>query len=122
MLQSDPFTQSAQDAAMRALELMQHYGHSLVDTEHLCLALVEQSEGTIPDILQVLDVDPATITQRLHQELPRLRLPSFISSDVDRVFITSRLKQIIDRSNQEAAKRKDDHISAEHLLLGIASE
>jgi ATP-dependent Clp protease ATP-binding subunit ClpA len=118
----DLFTDSAQDAAMRALEIMRRYGHSLVETEHLLLALIEQDGGTVPELLRMLDVDPATIVQQLNRELPRLKLPSLVGNKADQAYITERLKRVIDKSNQEAARLKNDHISTEHLFLGMAHE
>lgn len=44
----DRFTERAQDAAARAYEIVQRYGHTQVDTEHLFLALLEQKDGAIP--------------------------------------------------------------------------
>ena len=51
MMRFDRFTERAQDAAARAYEILQRYGHNQVDTEHLLLALLEQPEGVIPQIL-----------------------------------------------------------------------
>jgi len=45
MMRFDRFTQRAQDSAMRAYEIMQRYGHTQVDVEHLFLALLEQPEA-----------------------------------------------------------------------------
>ena len=44
------------------------------------------------------------------------------SGQVAQVFITPRLKRVIDVANEEASKLKDEYISTEHLLLGIAGE
>ena len=41
----DRFTERAQDAAMRAYEIMQRYGHSQVDVEHFFLAMLELPKG-----------------------------------------------------------------------------
>jgi len=38
------------------------------------------------------------------------------------VFITPRLKRVIDLANEEASKLKDEYISTEHVFLAIASE
>ena len=48
----DRFTERAQDAAMRAYEIMQRYGHSQVDVEHLFLALLEQPKGLVAEIIE----------------------------------------------------------------------
>ena len=54
---------------MRAYEVLQRYGHTQVDTEHLLLALIEQPEGVIPEILDQLGVDLELIGERLDEEL-----------------------------------------------------
>ena len=54
MMRLDRFTERAQDAAQRAVEIMARYGHTQVDIEHILVALIEQPEGVIPQILERL--------------------------------------------------------------------
>jgi ATP-dependent Clp protease ATP-binding subunit ClpC len=122
MMRFDRFTERAQDAAMRAYEVLQRYGHTQVDTEHLLLALIEQPEGVIPEILQQLGVDLEAIGRRLDEELRRTPRTQIYGGGVGQVYITPRLKRVIDQSNEEASKLKDDYISTEHLFLAIANE
>jgi ATP-dependent Clp protease ATP-binding subunit ClpC len=122
MMRFDRFTERAQDAAMRAYEVLQRYGHSQVDTEHLLLALIEQPDGVIPDILRSLGADLELINQRLDEELKRTARTQIYGRGVGQVYITPRLKRVIDQSNEEASKLKDDYISTEHLFLSIANE
>ena len=42
MMRFDRFTERAQEAAQRAAEIIQRYGHNQIDTEHILLALIEQ--------------------------------------------------------------------------------
>jgi ATP-dependent Clp protease ATP-binding subunit ClpC len=122
MMRFDRFTERAQDAAMRAYEVLQRYGHTQVDTEHLLMALIEQPEGVIPEILEQAGVDPESIKQRIDEELQRSPRTQIYGGGVGQVYITPRLKRVIDQSNEEASKLKDDYISTEHLFLAIASE
>jgi ATP-dependent Clp protease ATP-binding subunit ClpC len=122
MMRFDRFTERAQDAAMRAYEVLQRYGHTQVDTEHLLMALIEQPEGVIPEILQQSGVDPEDIKERIDEELKRSPRTQIYGGGVGQVYITPRLKRVIDQSNEEASKLKDDYISTEHLFLAIASE
>jgi ATP-dependent Clp protease ATP-binding subunit ClpC len=92
MMRFDQFTERAQDAAMRAWEIVQRYGHSVVDTEHLMLALVEQPEGMIPEILSQLGVDLGVIEHRLDEELKRTPRSQIYGQGVGPVYITPRLK------------------------------
>jgi ATP-dependent Clp protease ATP-binding subunit ClpC len=119
----DRFTERAQEAAMRAYEILPRYGHTQVDTEHLLLALIEQPEGVVSEILERLGVDLEAIRHRLDQDLQRTSRSSIYGSGgVSQVYITPKLKRVIDLSNEEASKLKDDYISTEHLLLAIANE
>ncbi|MGD8517049.1 MAG: Clp protease N-terminal domain-containing protein, partial [Anaerolineae bacterium] len=122
MMRFDRFTERAQEAAMRAYEILQRYGHSQVDTEHLLLALIEQPQGVIPEILDTLGVDMELLNRRLDDELQNTPRSQIYGRGVNQVYITPRLKRVIDQSNEEASKLKDDYISTEHLFLAIASE
>ena len=122
MMRFDRFTERAQDAAMRAYEVLQRYGHSQVDTEHMLLALIEQPDGVIPDLLRFLNIDIEQISHRLDEELKRTHRTQIYGGGVGQVYITPRLKRVMDQSNQEAAKLKDDYISTEHLFLALAAE
>ena len=78
---------------MRAYEVLQRYGHTQVDTEHLLLALIEQPEGVIPEILAQLGVDLELISGRLDEELKRTpRTQIYGGGGVGQVYITPRLK------------------------------
>jgi len=65
MMRFDRFTERALDAATRSYEILQRYSHNQVDTEHMLLALLEQPEGVIPQILEKLGVDVERVKGRL---------------------------------------------------------
>ena len=124
MMRFDRFTDKAQDAAMRAYEILQRYQHTQVDTEHIFLALLEQTNGTVPQILERLGTPVHVVAGKLDdvlQAAPKLTATPY-AAPVTQVFITPRLKRIIDVANEEASRLKDEFISTEHLLLAIASE
>lgn len=123
MLRFDRFTERAQDAAARAYEILQRYGHNQVDTEHILLALLEQTDGVIPQILERLSVDVSGIRSRVDDMLRRSpRTAAIYGQGTNQVFITPRLKSIIDRANEEANRLHDEYISTEHIFLAILGE
>ena len=69
MMRFDRFTERAQDAAARAYEVLSRYGHSQIDTEHLLLALLEQPEGVVSQILENLGVDVNVMIGKVDEEL-----------------------------------------------------
>jgi len=123
MMRLDRFTERAQDAAQRAVEIMTRYGHTQIDVEHLLLALLEQPEGVIPQILERLGVEVEQVQQRLDDVLkasPKAGI--YGGGGVGQVFITPRVKRVLDLANDEANRLKDDYISTEHLFLAVANE
>ena len=123
MMSFDRFTERAQEAAARAYEIMQRYRHTQLDTEHILFALLEQPEGVILQILERLEVDKEAIKTRLDDALKASpRMPMYASASPMQVYITPRVKRLLDTANDEAQKLKDDYVSTEHIFLAIASE
>ncbi|MEA5078318.1 MAG: AAA family ATPase [Anaerolineaceae bacterium] len=123
MMRFDRFTERAQEAAQRAAEIIQRYGHNQIDTEHMLLALIEQPDGVVPQILEILKVDPQILAERLDYILktsPKANI--FGGGGAGQIFITPRVKRIIDLANEEASRLKDEYISTEHIFLAILSE
>ncbi len=124
MMRFDRFTERAQDAAHRAVEMLQRFGHTQVDTEHILLALLEQPEGVVGQILEKLGVDAAVMAGKTEDWLrasPRVNIYGSPNQQ-QQVFITPRVKRIIDIANEEANRFKDEYISTEHIFLAISTE
>ena len=47
------FTQKAQEAVLQAQEMAEGMNHSQIEAIHLLAALVEQSDGVVPQILEM---------------------------------------------------------------------
>ncbi|MBP8947441.1 MAG: AAA family ATPase [Candidatus Promineofilum sp.] len=122
MMRFDRFTERAQDAAARAYEIVQRYGHSQVDTEHVFLALLEQQDGAVPQILAALNTDTAVLQDRLDRELRASPRVSVYGGGVGQVYYTPRIRTVLELSQGEATRLKDEFISTEHIFLAILSE
>jgi len=122
MMRFDRFTERAQEAAQRAAEIIQRYGHNQIDTEHILLALIEQPQGVISQILEILNVDTDVLVERLDYILKTSPKANIFGGGAGQIFITPRVKRIVDLANQEANRLKDEYISTEHLFLAILSE
>jgi ATP-dependent Clp protease ATP-binding subunit ClpC len=122
MMRFDRFTERAQEAAQRAAEIIQRYGHNQIDTEHILLALIEQPQGVIPQILEYLKVDSSALTERLDYILRTSPKANIFGGGAGQIFITPRVKRIIDLANEEANRLKDEYISTEHIFLAILTE
>ena len=122
MMRFDRFTERAQDAAQRAAEIIQRYGHNQIDTEHILLALIEQPQGVITQILEHLKIDIETLTDRIDQQLRASPKANIYGGGAGQIFITPRVKRVVDMANKEANRLDDEFISTEHIFLAILSE
>lgn len=122
MMRFDRFTERAQEAAQRAAEIIQRYGHNQIDTEHILLALIEQPQGVITQLLEILNIEPESLTERLDYILRTSPKANIFGGGAGQIFITPRVKRIIDLANEEANRLKDEYISTEHIFLAVLSE
>jgi len=119
-MQLDRLTIKAQGALQQAQQIAHRYSHQEMDGEHLLLALIEQTESLIPELLQKLGVTSVRLKADLETELERRhKVQGATSADV---FLSQALKKSLDAAAAEAARLKDEYISTEHLLLGLMAE
>jgi ATP-dependent Clp protease ATP-binding subunit ClpC len=122
MIRFDRFTKSAQESAQRAAEIMQRHNHNQIDTEHLLLALIEQPQGNISQLLESLKVDANVLSEGLDYNLRTGPKGVIVDVGPGQISITARVPRILDLAMEEANRLKDDLISNEHIFLAIFSE
>lgn len=111
------YTEKAQEALLRAQGLAVEYGHPQIEPEHLLLALLDQPEGVVPQVILRLSGDPQRLSGDLRQALSRRPQARGSATQVGLAVATSRLLQAAER---EAEGLRDDYVSTEHLLLAMA--
>ena len=110
--------QALQDAQTRAVNC----SHQEVDGEHLLLALVEQSEGLVPRLLERMEVPVEAFKEKLLQALDKKPRISGPGTEPGKVYITQRLNKLLVQAQAEAKKLKDEYVSVEHILLAFINE
>lgn len=122
MMRFDRFTESAQDAAQRAVEILQRYGQNQIDTEHFLLALIEQPQGNVTQILDEINVSTALLADRLDYILRTTTKANIYGGGSGQIFITPNVRRIVDQAYVEANRLKDEYTSTEHIFLAILNE
>ena len=110
----EKMTRKSQEAMQAAARNAEGSGHSQVEPEHLLLALVEQTDGLIPRVLEKLQVRANDVAQEL-----RSRLQKFpqVSGDTAQVGASKRLQKQFKGAEEEARKWGDQYLSTEHFFL-----
>ncbi|MBQ6509322.1 MAG: AAA family ATPase [Flexilinea sp.] len=122
MMRFDRFTENAQEAAQRAVEILQRYEQNQIDTEHMLLALFEKPEGLVEQILDELDVPTRTVCERLDYLLRTTTKANIYGGGAGQVFITPNVRRIIDQAYAESKRLGEELIGTEHLFLAILNE
>jgi ATP-dependent Clp protease ATP-binding subunit ClpB len=112
------FTEKAQESMASALQLAEQQNHAQVEPEHLLVALVEQREGVIPELLRKMGSDPAQIVRGARDLLGQF--PQAYGGS--QPGMSPRLKLVTDLAQAEADRLKDEYVSTEHLFVAITSE
>jgi ATP-dependent Clp protease ATP-binding subunit ClpB len=115
-------TQKSQEALQLAQSEAVRLGHTETDGEHLLLALLDQSEGLVPRLLEGVGADVAALRADIAAELARRPKVTGPGVTPGQVVITRRLAAVLDAAEREAKRLKDSYVSVEHLLLAIAEE
>jgi ATP-dependent Clp protease ATP-binding subunit ClpB len=118
MIRFDKLTIKAQEALQSAHELAQKQNHGEVDCEHLLAALIQQPDGLVRPLLEKLGLNPDEQLQKLDTELNR-RAQVHGPAEVG---LSRSLRTALDAAQSHADKLKDQYVSTEHLLLGLADQ
>src|SRR5574340_685524 len=118
MLRFDKLTVKSQEALQAAQEIAARENQQQIEPLHLLAALLEQSEGVVPPLLEKLGVPPAKLSLEVAQRLARLPKVAGIAEH----FLSPVTNEVLNRAFEEAAAFKDEYVSTEHLLLAIAGQ
>ncbi|HOE79329.1 MAG TPA: ATP-dependent chaperone ClpB [Smithellaceae bacterium] len=116
----DKFTLKVQEALQDAQSLASSLGHQSIEPEHLLVCFLQQQDGIAPSIVSRLNAPPQKIEQELMAYLEKQ--PKIAGSGSGQVYLGGRLNKIFDQAMTEAAKLKDEYISAEHVVVAISEE
>jgi ATP-dependent Clp protease ATP-binding subunit ClpB len=115
MASTTRFTEKAQEAIVAAQRETESRQISQFEPIALLFALLDQTDGLVPQIVKRLGVDAATLRAEAVAELDRLPKLSYAAQPVP----SSSLRKTLQSAEDEAKRMGDEYVSAEHLLLGI---
>lgn len=118
----DKFTQRAQEALAVAQEALGRFGHTEFDAHHLLWGLLTQDQGLVPQILSEMGTSAEHFTERMERELDRLPKVTGAGGGTEQVYLSPRLKRVLDRAAEEARRLTDDYIGTEHMFLAVTEE
>ncbi len=110
------FTQKSQEAIIAAQNTAERNGNSQIEPEHLLLALLEQGDGVVPQVIGKLNIAVGVLVQQTRAALNKL---ARVSGSGVQLNISPRLRTVLVRAHDELAQFGDEYVSTEHLLLAL---
>ena len=122
MIGPDRLSIRAREALQRAGEIVVRYGHNRIDTEHLLLALVDQTRSPVPKLLESLQVDSSALIDRVVFALRASPRTGVAGGMLDKLNLTERTRNLIEQAGFEADLLDDTRITPEYLFLAVFYE
>ena len=110
------FTQKSLEAIQNAQSSAIEYGNPMLDQQHLLLALLQQEDGLIPQLLQKMEVNVNGLTQAVENEVKRMPR---VSGGQTRVSVD--LEKTLTASEKLAENMTDEYVSVEHIFMAMVN-
>ncbi|HEX2788373.1 MAG TPA: Clp protease N-terminal domain-containing protein [Ignavibacteria bacterium] len=111
-------TLKSQEALQEAQQIAADNSNQQIEPEHLFAALIKDPAGITSSILMKLGVNKDLMASR-NEEFIRA-FPKVSGASAGSATISRDTSDVLDAASKEASAMKDEYVSIEHLLLGIA--
>ncbi|MCB0339062.1 MAG: AAA family ATPase, partial [Bdellovibrionales bacterium] len=120
MMDANKFTVKLQEALRDGHLKAESLGHPEVDTDHLLLALLEQSDGIALPLIESVGANVKKLRGELGDALSKKPQVSSPSGGTE-IRISRSLLSLLQKAEKEAQEMKDEYVSVEHVLLAASS-
>ena len=112
----EKYTQKMQGAILDSQSIANSYGHQQLEIAHVHYAIISDSDGLIPKLLEAMNVDVKSLKDDLKSDLEKL--PK-VSGSSAQLYMSSELNNVLTKAEKIASDFKDEYVSVEHLYLAI---
>ena len=114
-MNAERLTQKSAEAIRSAQQIAQEYGNPQIEQVHLLWALLQDSEGLIPQLLSGMGVTVPSLEAAVKNLLERQPRVSSSGHEAGKIYISAETEKALNR----AGEMKDEYTSVEHLFLGL---
>ena len=118
-MNAERLTQKSAEAIRSAQQIAQEYGNPQIEQVHLLWALLQDSEGLIPQLLSGMGVTVPSLEAAVKNLLERQPRVSSSGHEAGKIYISAETEKALNRAEKIAREMKDEYTSVEHLFLGL---
>ena len=108
------FTQKSMEAVQDCEKLAYEYGNQEIEQEHLLVALLQQENGLIPQMIEKMEIQ---LEHFKDNAIRHLEARTKVSGG--QVYVGKDLNQVLIHAEDEAKAMGDEYVSVEHLFLAM---
>lgn len=112
----DKLTLKSQEAVQRTQQIAAERRNQRLEPMHLLAALLDPEQTVVRSLLSQLGVNPAQLQKAVDEGLNAL--PKVTGGETT---MSPELSRVLDAAQERADQMKDEFVSVEHLLLGLAT-
>jgi ATP-dependent Clp protease ATP-binding subunit ClpB len=113
------FTQKSMEAIQDAQNLAIEHQNMQIEQSHLMLALLQQEQGLIPELLRKMGLTVESFRASVQNEVERLPHVSGSGREPGKVYVSPEVDRVLSGAEHLAEQMKDEYTSVEHLLLSL---
>ena len=117
-MNAQKFTQKSLEAIQKAQDLAVENQNSQIEEEHLILALLEQEDSLIKELLNKIGISDSferDIRNKVEND-PKI---IGVARKSDSIYVSQDIDRVLTNSEKIADKMKDEYVSVEHIMLAV---
>ena len=118
-MSENKYTQKSIEAINGAQTLATEYSNQQLEQSHLLLALLQEEQGLIPQLLKKMGKDVAAVTENTRAIVEKLPKVQGLSREQGKVYVSGDMDKALNEAAKVASQMKDEYISVEHLFLAL---
>ena len=112
------FTQKSLEAIQKAQDIAVQNQNSQIEEEHLILALLEQEDSLIKELLNKMGI-PENFERDIRSKVENDPKMVGGARKADSIYVSQDVDIVLTNSEKIADKMKDEYVSVEHIMLAI---
>lgn len=118
-MNANKMTQKTLEAMQNAQSLSTGYQNNAVEPVHILTALLQQSDGLIPQLVQRIGISAEGFAKAAEKEVAALPHVTGSGRQAGMVYISNDTEQLYNQAEQLAKQMQDEYVSVEHVFLAM---
>jgi ATP-dependent Clp protease ATP-binding subunit ClpB len=118
-MNAQKFTQKSLEAINSAQNLVIQNQNAQVEQEHVLLALLEQENSLIKELLKKMNINSDNFEQEVKKKVDSKAKMTGGARQASGIYVAQDVDEMLTQSEKIAENMKDDYVSVEHIMIAM---